>query len=108
MGWTRAEALLVGAARPWNAAAFALAPRGRVISRVGVGYDNVDVVAATAAGVTVCNTPVAPMVSTAEHTLALLLAVTKHLPAAGGPGPRRACGRCRSVGRSSSTPAHSG
>ncbi|MGH9272731.1 MAG: NAD(P)-dependent oxidoreductase, partial [Ilumatobacteraceae bacterium] len=75
-----ADALLVGAARPWNAVAFALAPRARVISRVGVGYDNVDVVAATLAGITVCNTPIAPMVSTAEHTLALLLAVTKHLP----------------------------
>jgi len=75
-----ADALLVGAARPWNAAAFALAPRAQVISRIGVGYDNVDVGAATAAGITVCNTPLAPMVSTAEHTLALLLAVTKRLP----------------------------
>ncbi len=76
-----ADALLVGAARPWNAAAFAMARRAKVISRVGVGYDNVDVAAAAAAGITVCNTPIAPMVSTAEHTLALLLAVTKHLPA---------------------------
>lgn len=75
-----ADALLVSAARPWNAVAFALAPRAKVISRVGVGYDNVDVAAAAAAGITVCNTPIAPMVSTAEHTLALLLAVTKHLP----------------------------
>ena len=66
--------------RPWNAAAFALAPNAKVISRVGVGYDNVVVVDATAAGVIVCNTPIAPMVSTAEHTLALMFAVTKHLP----------------------------
>ncbi len=76
----RADAVIAGAVRRWNAAAFALAPRLTVISRVGVGYDNVDVADAAAAGVIVCNTPEAPMVSTAEHTLALMLAVTKHLP----------------------------
>jgi D-3-phosphoglycerate dehydrogenase / 2-oxoglutarate reductase len=79
-GLDRADAILAGATRPWSAAAFALAPRCRVISRVGVGYDNVSVADATAAGIVVCNTPLAPAVSTAEHTLALLLAVTKHLP----------------------------
>jgi phosphoglycerate dehydrogenase-like enzyme len=75
-----ADAILAGAVRPWNAEAFNLCSRVKVISRVGVGYDNVDVGSATAAGVTVCNTPLAPMVSTAEHTLALVLAITKHLP----------------------------
>jgi len=75
-----ADAILAGAVRPWNAAALALCPRVKVISRVGVGYDNVVVADATAAGVVVCNTPLAPMVSTAEHTLALIFAVTKHLP----------------------------
>lgn len=79
-GLDRADAVLAGATRPWNAAAFALAPNLKVISRVGVGYDNVDVDAAHAAGVVVCNTPFAPMVSTAEHAMALLFAVTKHLP----------------------------
>lgn len=74
------HAILAGATRPWDAAAFALAPAAKVISRVGVGYDNVAVDDAVAAGVTVCNAPLAPMVSTAEHTMALLLAVTKHLP----------------------------
>lgn len=79
-GLDRADAVIAGATRPWDAAAFALARRLSVISRVGVGYDNVDVAAATAVGVIVCNTPTAPMVSTAEHTMALLFAVTKHLP----------------------------
>lgn len=79
-GLDTADAILAGAVRPWNAEAFALAPSAKVISRVGVGYDNVDVAAAAAAGVVVCNTPQAPAVSTAEHTVALLLAVTKHLP----------------------------
>jgi phosphoglycerate dehydrogenase-like enzyme len=79
-GLDRADAVIAGATRPWNAAAFALAPNLTVISRVGVGYDNVDIADAAAAGVIVCNTPTAPMVSTAEHTMALLFAVTKHLP----------------------------
>lgn len=79
-GLDTADAILAGAVRPWDAAAFAAAPSAKVISRVGVGYDNVVVADAAAAGVTVCNTPMAPAVSTAEHTIALLLAVTKHLP----------------------------
>src|SRR6185295_16824081 len=73
--------VLAGARRAWNADAFALAPNLKVISRIGIGYDNVDVDAAVAAGVTVCNAPEAPSVSTAEHTLMLMLAVVKNLPA---------------------------
>lgn len=79
-GLDTADAILAGSVRPWNAAAFAAAPSVKVISRVGVGYDNVVVADAAAAGIVVCNTPQAPAVSTAEHTVALLLAVTKHLP----------------------------
>ncbi len=75
-----ADAVIAGATRLWDATACALAPRLRVISRVGVGYDNVRVADAAAAGVVVCNTPLAPTVSTAEHTMALLLAITKYLP----------------------------
>ena len=76
-----ADAVLAGAKRAWNAEAFALGPNMKVISRIGIGYDNVDVAAATAAGVIVCNAPDAPSVSTAEHTLMLMLAVVKNLPA---------------------------
>lgn len=79
-GLDQADAIIAGAVRQWNTAEFALAPNLTVISRVGVGYDNVDVADAHAAGVVVCNAPLAPMVSTAEHTMALLFAVTKHLP----------------------------
>jgi phosphoglycerate dehydrogenase-like enzyme len=75
-----ADAVIAGAKRPWNAEAFALAPQLKVISRVGIGYDNVDVAAAAAAGVTVCNAPEAPSVSTAEQTIALMLAVGRELP----------------------------
>lgn len=76
-----AAAVLAGAKRPWDADAFALGTSLKVISRIGIGYDNVDVAAATAAGVVVCNAPDAPSVSTAEHTLMLMLATVKNLPA---------------------------
>ena len=48
-GLDTADAILAGAVRPWNAQALAKAPNVKVISRVGVGYDNVDVTDATAA-----------------------------------------------------------
>ena len=47
------------------------------IVRTGIGYDRVDIAAATDRGIAVCNTPDAPTVSTAEHAVALLLAATK-------------------------------
>jgi D-3-phosphoglycerate dehydrogenase / 2-oxoglutarate reductase len=76
-----ADGVIAGAARPWNAAAFALgSDRLKVISRTGIGYDNVDLAAAATAGVVVCNAPEAPSVSTAEHTLALMFAITKRIP----------------------------
>lgn len=74
-------ATCVGIGHHWDAERFARFPDLRVVSRMGIGYDNVDVDAATAAGVVVCNGPASPTVSTAEHTMALMLAVTKELPA---------------------------
>ncbi|HZY06097.1 MAG TPA: NAD(P)-dependent oxidoreductase [Ilumatobacteraceae bacterium] len=76
-----AHAVLAGAKRSWDAEAFALGGSLKVISRIGIGYDNVDVADATAAGVIVCNAPDAPSVSTAEHALMLMLAIVKNLPA---------------------------
>lgn len=72
---------VVAGMRRWDAAAMALGPKLKVISRTGVGYDTVDVVAAAAAGIAVCYAPEAPTVSTAEHTMALMLSITKGLPA---------------------------
>jgi len=59
-----------------------LAKPGRlsVIARAGVGVDNVDVEAATAAGVLVLNTPDANTISTAEHTIAMMLALHRRIP----------------------------
>ncbi|MDJ0769358.1 MAG: NAD(P)-dependent oxidoreductase [Ilumatobacter sp.] len=79
-GLDRADAVIAGAVRRWDAAAVAAAPNVRAVSRIGVGYDNVDVDDLHRVGVVACHTPTAPMVSTAEHTMALLLAITKHLP----------------------------
>jgi D-3-phosphoglycerate dehydrogenase len=53
------------------------APNLQVISRTGVGVDNVDVRAATERGVVVCNLPAFNNVSVAEHTVALILALAK-------------------------------
>jgi D-3-phosphoglycerate dehydrogenase len=54
----------------------------RVIVRAGVGVDNIDVAAATRRGILVMNTPGGNTVSTAEQTLALLLSLARHTPAA--------------------------
>ncbi len=70
------EAALVPGAR-WDAVRMDAAPCLRVLSRIGVGYDNIDVAAATARGILVCYTPQAPTISTAEHAVALLFAVAK-------------------------------
>lgn len=76
-----AVAAVIGIRHYWDADRFAAFPNLRVISRAGIGYDNIDVAAAEAAGVVVCNGPDSPTVSTAEHTIALMMAVTKELPA---------------------------
>jgi len=55
------------------------APLLKAICRSGIGYDTVDLDAATARGIAVCNAPDGPTVSTAEHTIALVLAVAKNL-----------------------------
>jgi D-3-phosphoglycerate dehydrogenase / 2-oxoglutarate reductase len=76
------DALLVRSAVKVNAQVLAQAPKLRVIGRAGVGVDNVDLPAATQAGVLVMNTPGGNAVSVAEHTLALMLALARAIPAA--------------------------
>ena len=58
------------------------APKLRVIGRAGVGVDNVNLPAATAAGVLVMNTPGGNAVSVAEHTIALMLSMARSIPQA--------------------------
>jgi D-3-phosphoglycerate dehydrogenase / 2-oxoglutarate reductase len=73
-----AQAIIASGA-PWDGARMDQVPNARVLSRSGVGYDNVDLEAATSRGVVVCIAPDGPTVSTAEHAVALILAAAKHL-----------------------------
>lgn len=73
-----AEGAIVSGLR-WDGAMMDTAPRMRVLARVGIGVDNVDLDAATERSILVTNTPDGPTIPTAEHTLALLFAVTKKL-----------------------------
>jgi len=76
------DALLIRSATKVDADVLAAAPRLKVVARAGVGLDNVDVKAATQAGVMVVNAPQSNIVSAAEHTIGLLLAVARRIPAA--------------------------
>jgi D-3-phosphoglycerate dehydrogenase / 2-oxoglutarate reductase len=75
-----ADALIVRSATRVTEELLAAAPRLRVVGRAGVGVDNIDLEAATRRGVLVMNTPGGNAVSVAEHTLALLLALTRRVP----------------------------
>ncbi len=77
-----ADALIVRSATRVDRDLIEAAPRLRVIARAGTGVDNVDVDAASARGIVVMNAPGVNSVSVAEHTLALILALARRLPAA--------------------------
>jgi D-3-phosphoglycerate dehydrogenase len=73
------DAIIVRSATKVDAEAITAAPKLKVIARAGVGLDNVDVKAATAAGVMVVNAPQSNIVSAAEHAVALLLAAARKI-----------------------------
>ncbi len=77
-----ADALVVRSATKVTAQLLAHAEHLRVIGRAGVGVDNVDIGAATQQGVVVMNTPGGNAWSVAEHTVALLLSLARHVPQA--------------------------
>jgi D-3-phosphoglycerate dehydrogenase / 2-oxoglutarate reductase len=56
------------------------AKRLKVVGRAGIGLDNVDIPAATKNGVVVMNTPTGNVVTTAEHAVAMMLALTRNIP----------------------------
>ncbi len=76
------DALIVRSQVAVDAALIAAGPRLQVIGRAGVGVDNVELDAATRAGITVVNAPTGNTIAAAEHTIALLLALARHIPAA--------------------------
>ena len=54
----------------------------RVVGRAGIGVDNIDVTAATQRGIVVMNTPYGNSITAAEHTIAMLFALCREIPAA--------------------------
>jgi D-3-phosphoglycerate dehydrogenase len=76
------EALVVRSQVKVDAELIAAGPRLLVIGRAGVGVDNVDLDAATRAGITVVNAPTGNTIAAAEHTLALMFSLARRIAAA--------------------------
>ncbi len=93
-----ADAVIVRSATRVDAQVLAAGPRLRVVARAGIGLDNVDVAAATRAGVLVVNAPTANVVSAAEHAVALLLACARNVAAADASLRAGAWARSRFIG----------
>ncbi len=77
-----AHAVLIRSATRIDAEALAAAPQLKVVARAGVGLDNVDIKASTAAGVMVVNAPTSNVISAAELTIGHILSLARHIPAA--------------------------
>ena len=91
VGWDRAEleqkigdydGILIRSATQLDASLLERATRLRAVGRAGVGVDNVDVPAATKRGIIVANAPESNVITAAEHTMALLLALARNVPQA--------------------------
>ena len=91
VGWSRDElaeriggfdGILVRSATKVDADLLGKATRLQAVGRAGVGVDNVDVPAATKRGIVVANAPQSNVITAAEHTMALLLALARNIPQA--------------------------
>ncbi|MDB5458224.1 MAG: D-3-phosphoglycerate dehydrogenase [Caulobacter sp.] len=76
------DGLAVRSATKADPDVIAAAKKLKVIGRAGIGVDNVNIPAATAAGIVVMNTPFGNSITTAEHAIALLFALARQLPQA--------------------------
>jgi D-3-phosphoglycerate dehydrogenase len=76
------DGLAVRSATKADKDVIAAAKNMKVIGRAGIGVDNVDIPAATAAGIVVMNTPFGNSITTAEHAIALMFALARQLPQA--------------------------
>ena len=79
---TDAEGLVIRSGTQVTAEVIAVADKLRVIGRAGIGVDNVNIPAATARGIVVMNTPSGNNITTAEHAIALLVSLARHIPQA--------------------------
>ncbi|OGX18172.1 MAG: phosphoglycerate dehydrogenase [Omnitrophica WOR_2 bacterium RBG_13_44_8b] len=76
------DALVVRSATKVNKDIIGAAAKLKVVGRAGVGLDNVDLEAATQKGIIVMNTPAGNTISTAEHTMSMILALSRNIPQA--------------------------
>ena len=76
------EGLAVRSATKVSSGLLARAAKLKVIGRAGIGVDNIDVAAATERGIVVMNTPYGNSITAAEHTIAMLFALCRQIPAA--------------------------
>ena len=75
-------ALIVRSETQVTADILAAAKNLKIVGRAGVGVDNIDTEAATRLGIIVVNSPTGNIMAAAEHTIAMLMALARHLPAA--------------------------
>jgi len=76
------DGLAIRSATKVTAEVLRAAKKLKVIGRAGIGVDNVDIPAATATGIIVMNTPFGNSITTAEHAIALMMALARDIPAA--------------------------
>ncbi|GAC1330626.1 MAG: phosphoglycerate dehydrogenase [Candidatus Dormibacteria bacterium] len=76
------DALVVRSETKVKAEHIAAAKRMKIIGRAGVGVDNIDVAAATSAGILVVNAPAGNTIAAAEHTVAMMMALARNIPQA--------------------------
>lgn len=76
------DGLAIRSATKVTAKLLAAASKLKVVGRAGIGVDNVDIPAATAAGVAVMNTPFGNAITTAEHAIALMFSAARRIPQA--------------------------
>jgi D-3-phosphoglycerate dehydrogenase len=74
------DALAIRSATRVDAALLQAGTRLKVVGRAGIGLDNVEIAEATRRGVVVMNTPDGNVVTTAEHAIAMMLALTRNIP----------------------------
>jgi D-3-phosphoglycerate dehydrogenase len=77
-----ADALVIRSGTKVTEAVVAAAKQLKVVGRAGIGVDNVDVGAATKRGIVVMNTPGGNTITTAEHAIALIVSLARHIPQA--------------------------
>jgi D-3-phosphoglycerate dehydrogenase len=74
------DALVIRSATKVTEDLLEAAKKLKVVGRAGIGLDNVDIPAATRHGVIVMNTPSGNVITTAEHTIAMMMALTRNIP----------------------------